>query len=331
MYKRQPPWAKHRAALLVRQFCSAGYNQPRPSSARALPRGSKLSLIMETEISIRTQHLEESDCWAWLRQFTDASIALGRTGSSVLTDDYLKFRLAHARARDSIKMPFNARRVAEDLQRLGLTSFEVDSKAGNRETFITRPDLGRRLSDESRARLKAMHYPGCDVLLVIADGLSSKAVHRQAVPLVEHLQPYLRDLHLSLGPVVLAHQSRVALADDIAELMHAKLVAILIGERPGLSSPDSLSVYMTYKPYFGRMESERNCISNIRPEGLNYDAAAFKLTWLIANAFDRRVSGTALKDESDDPAKYGKLADLRRKYYHDIPMVHKTALKIAIG
>ena len=257
---------------------------------------------METEISIRTQHLEESDCWAWLRQFTDARIALGRTGSSVLTDDYLKFRLAHARARDSIKMPFNARRVAEDLQRLGLTSFEVDSKAGNRETFI-----------------------------VIADGLSSKAVHRQAVPLVEHLQPYLRDLHLSLGPVVLAHQSRVALADDIAELMHAKLVAILIGERPGLSSPDSLSVYMTYKPYFGRMESERNCISNIRPEGLNYDAAAFKLTWLISNAFDRRVSGTALKDESDDPSKYGKLADLRRKYYHDIPMVHKTALKIAIG
>ncbi len=285
---------------------------------------------MKCEISIRTQHLEENDCWAWLRQFTDARIALGRTGSSVLTDDYLKFRLSHARARDSIKMPFDARRVAEQLSKLGLTSFEVDSKAGNRETFITRPDLGRRLSDERRARLKAMHYPGCDVLLVIADGLSSKAVHKQAVPLVEHLQPYLRDLRLSVGPVVLAHQSRVALADDIAELMHAKLVAMLIGERPGLSSPDSLSVYMTYKPYFGRMESERNCISNIRPEGLNYDAAAFKLTWLIANAFDRRVSGTALKDESDDPAKYGKLADLRKKYYHEMPMVHKTALKIAI-
>jgi ethanolamine ammonia-lyase small subunit len=286
---------------------------------------------MKSEISIRPQHLEEDDCWTWLRQFTDARIALGRTGSSVLTNDNLKFRLAHARARDSIKMPFEASLIAEKLEKLGLHSLEVDSKATTREIFITRPDLGRRLSDESRARLKAMHYPGCDVLLVIADGLSSKAVHRQAVPLIEHLLPYLHDLQLTLGPVVLAHQSRVALADDIAELMNVKLVASLIGERPGLSSPDSLSVYMTYKPYVGRMDSERNCISNIRPEGLNYDAAAFKLAWLISTAFDRRVGGTALKDESDDPSKYGKLGALREKYYHDIPQMHKEALKITVG
>lgn len=286
---------------------------------------------MKTEISIQTLHLEEDNSWTWLRKFTDARIALGRTGSSVLTDDNLKFRLAHARARDSIKMPFNAALIAEQLEKLGLHSLEVDSKAVDRETFITRPDLGRRLSDESRARLKAMHYPGCDVLLVIADGLSSKDVHRQAVPLVEHLKPYLHDLGLSLGPLVLAHQSRVALADEIAQLMNAKLVASLIGERPGLSSPDSLSVYMTYRPYIGRMDSERNCISNIRPEGLNYYAAAFKLAWLISMAFDRRNSGTALKDESDDPSKYGKLGPLRKKYFHEVPQMHKTTLKIAIG
>lgn len=270
---------------------------------------------MEASISIRPNHLEEKDCWRSLRQFTDARIALGRTGSSVLTNDYLQFRLAHARARDSIQMPFDARKVAEGIHKLGLQTLEVGSKAVDRATFIRRPDLGRRLNDESRARLKAMHYPGCDVLLVIADGLSSKAVHRQAVPLVARLLPYLRALGLTVGPVVLAHESRVALADDIAGIMNAGLVAQLIGERPGLSSPDSLSVYMTYKPYFGRMESERNCISNIRPEGLGYDAAAFKLAWLIEAAFHLRQSGTALKDESDDPAKYGRLAPLREKFY----------------
>lgn len=267
---------------------------------------------MNTFITVRSNELQEEDCWAALKQFTDARIALGRTGCSVLTNDYLDFRLAHARARDSIKMPFDSRKVAEQLHKLGLQTLEVDSSAGNRSTFITRPDLGRRLSPESRARLNAMHYPGCDVLLVIGDGLSSKAVHRQAVPLVAHLLPYLKALKLSLGPIVLAHQSRVALGDDIAEIMHAGLVAILIGERPGLSSPDSLSVYMTYKPFFGRLESERNCISNIRPEGLNYGPAAFKLAWLINAAYERRKSGTELKDESDDPAKYGRLAPLHK-------------------
>lgn len=265
-------------------------------------------------ITVRTENLQETDCWEALRQFTDARIALGRTGCSVLTKDNLEFRLAHARARDSIHMPFESRRVAEELHKLNLQTIEVESSAPDRATFITRPDLGRRLSTQSRARLKSMHYPGCDVLLVIADGLSSKAVHKQAVPLTAALLPYLKALKLSLGPIVLAHQSRVALGDDIAGIMNAGLVAILIGERPGLSSPDSLSVYMTYKPYFGRLESERNCISNIRPEGLNYGPAAFKLAWLIDNAFQRRKSGTALKDESDDPTQWGRLAELHQKY-----------------
>lgn len=258
---------------------------------------------------IRTQgeFLEETSSWDWLKNFTDARIALGRTGCSLLTKDYLDFSLAHARAKDSITTPFDRERIKTELQEMGLSSLYADSAAHDRTTFIARPDLGRRLSDRSREELVKMNYPGADVLIVIGDGLSSKAVHKQAVPLIRYLLPYLKDLNLSLAPVVLANQSRVALGDDIAEAMHCRLVAMLIGERPGLSSPDSLGVYMTYAPYRGRLESERNCISNIRPEGLPYDRAAFKLAWLIEAAFNRRLSGTKLKDLSDDPSQYHRI------------------------
>jgi ethanolamine ammonia-lyase small subunit len=259
-------------------------------------------------ITLETRSLMEPDCWQALRQFTDARIALGRTGCSELTDVHLRFSMAHAKARDSIQMPFDRERVANQLHRMGVETLNVESAASTRATFITRPDLGRRLSEASRERLRQLDTPSADVLIVIGDGLSSKAVHKQAVPLVSQLMPYLQELGLSTGPIVLASQCRVGLGDDIAEQMHAGLVAMLIGERPGLSSPDSLSVYMTYKPYVGRLESERNCISNIRPEGLAHDRAAFKLAWLIETAYDRRVSGTALKDESDDPSHYRRIA-----------------------
>lgn len=259
---------------------------------------------MDKFLTISTENIKERDPWEALKSFTDARIAMGRTGCSLLTDDYLQFSLAHARARDAIKTPFRRDVVASQLHKMGLETVNVESAAMCRETFITRPDLGRRLSDESREQLRKMNYPGADVLLVIGDGLSSKAVHKQAVPLIQQFLPYMEQLGLSVGPVVLANQSRVALGDDIAEMMHCRLVAILIGERPGLSSPDSLGIYMTYKPFAGRLESERNCISNVRPEGLTYDRAAFKLAWLVESAFDRQVSGVALKDESDDPAKY---------------------------
>ena len=163
------------------------------------------------------------------------------------------------------------------------------------------------LSEESRDALKASRTPAHDLLLVIGDGLSSHAVQRQSVGLIKALLPYLETLGISLAPVVLAHQSRVALGDDIGETLNSKAVAILIGERPGLSSPDSLGVYLTWKPERKRLESERNCISNIRPEGLNYDAAAFKLAWLLEQAFLRRLTGVKLKDESDNPALHGRV------------------------
>lgn len=258
----------------------------------------------EQEITVNAENILDVDCWGELREFTDARIALGRTGYSVPTSEYLKFSLAHAMARDSIHTPFDRDMVAAKLDKIGLSSVKVESSASNRSIYLTRPDLGRRLSEESRDRLKEMSDKDADVLMVIGDGLSSKAVHKQAVPLVQHLLPYLNELNLTLGPVILAKQSRVALADDIAEIMHCKLVVILIGERPGLSSPDSLGVYMTYKPYWGRLESERNCISNIRPAGLSYSRAAFKLAWLIEAAFSMHKSGTALKDQSDDPSCY---------------------------
>ena len=247
------------------------------------------------------------DAWKALNQFTDARIALGRSGASLPTAEVLKFGLAHAQARDAIHQPFDSDTLAEQLAALDLETLTVHSQATDRPVYLNRPDLGRRLDEPSRERLTARRATPHDVLLVIGDGLSSHAVQRQAVPLVKALLPFLATLGLSTGPVVLAHQSRVALGDDIGECLNSKAVAMLIGERPGLSSPDSLGVYLTWKPERARIESERNCISNIRPEGLGYDAAAFKLAWLLEQAFLRRLTGVNLKDESDNPALWDKV------------------------
>nr|WP_113865080.1 ethanolamine ammonia-lyase subunit EutC [Brenneria salicis]NMN91050.1 ethanolamine ammonia-lyase light chain [Brenneria salicis ATCC 15712 = DSM 30166]RBP66546.1 ethanolamine ammonia-lyase light chain [Brenneria salicis ATCC 15712 = DSM 30166]RLM32005.1 ethanolamine ammonia-lyase [Brenneria salicis ATCC 15712 = DSM 30166] len=245
--------------------------------------------------------------WETLREFTAARIALGRTGASMPTRELLKFGMAHAQARDSVHQTFDSETLANALEQAGLKTLTVRSAAPTREQYLCRPDLGRRLSEASRTLLMNSSVRQADLLLVIGDGLSSKAVHRQAVPFILALQPYLELLGLSLAPVVLAHQSRVALGDDIGECIQAKAVAILIGERPGLSSPDSLSVYMTWGPHTRRLESERNCISNIRPEGLDYPQAAFKLAWLLEQSFQRRLSGVQLKDESDNPALHGRI------------------------
>ncbi|KMV36357.1 ethanolamine ammonia-lyase subunit EutC [Franconibacter pulveris 1160] len=251
------------------------------------------------------------DAWDLLRQFTDARIALGRSGASLPTREVLKFGLAHAQARDAIHQPFDSEPLRGELEALGLETLTVHSAAADRDTYLHRPDLGRRLDEESRALL-ARRKGNADLLLVIGDGLSSHAVHRQSVGLIRALLPYIETLGLTLAPVALAHQSRVALGDDIGEALGAKAVAILIGERPGLSSPDSLGVYLTWKPERSRIESERNCISNIRPEGLPWEAAAFKLAWLLEQAFLRRLTGVKLKDESDNPALHGKVKPLLR-------------------
>lgn len=258
---------------------------------------------MSDELIIQEDILLE-DCWAELRQFTDARIALGRAGCSLPTKEYLRFSLDHARARDAIHEPFKPEWMKGKLEPLGMESICVESAALDRRTFLVRPDLGKRLSQKSIEYLNKLDYKGADICIVIGDGLSSKAVHKQSVPLIKELLPYFAQLHLSVAPVVLATQSRVALGDDIAERMHCKCVLMLIGERPGLTSPDSLGAYITYDTFLGRLESERNCVSNIRPEGLNYSRAAFKIAWLIESAFNIGRTGTSLKDNSDDPKCY---------------------------
>ncbi|MBO1504133.1 ethanolamine ammonia-lyase subunit EutC [Serratia proteamaculans] len=248
--------------------------------------------------------------WDALRAFTDARIALGRTGASLPTEELLKFGLAHAQARDAVHQPFDSDTLASALQHQGWQTLTVHSQATDRTAYLSRPDLGRRLAADSRSLLQGLSDKPADLLLVVADGLSSKAVHRQALPLLQALRPYLDLLGLSVAPVVLAHQSRVALGDDIGECLRARAVAMLIGERPGLSSPDSLGIYLTWGPNTQRRESERNCISNVRPEGLDYPQAAFKLAWLLEQAFQRRLTGIELKDESDNPALYGQVSPL---------------------
>lgn len=243
--------------------------------------------------------LVQNDPWQALKQFTSARIALGRTGSSLPTKEILNFGYAHAMARDAVHIALDITPLETDLHTLGLHSLVVRSSAADRHTYLLRPDLGRRLDDASRTLLQK--YPvskPIDLLLVVGDGLSSMAVTRNAAPLIEEIIQQVPD-DWNIGPIVIATQSRVALGDDIGALLKARMVAILIGERPGLSSPDSLGIYLTYNPNPGCTDADRNCISNIRPEGLGYKAAARKLVWLCKQAVRIKATGVVLKDESD--------------------------------
>lgn len=236
--------------------------------------------------------------WAALARLTPARIGLGRAGSSLPTREVLRFGLAHAQARDAVHIPFRVQEVTAGLATLSVETLQVESAAPSRDLYLRRPDLGRRLSPESRSALAARHG-AFDLALVVADGLSSTAIHQNAVPFLAALLPLLQHQGLGLAPVAVASQARVALGDEIGEVLGARAVAVLIGERPGLSSPDSLGAYLTFAPRRGLSDAARNCISNIRPGGLSYDQAAFKLSWLIGEAFRRSLTGVELKDESD--------------------------------
>ena len=247
-------------------------------------------------------NVHRPDPWTELRAHTDARIALGRSGASLPTAEVLRFGVAHAQARDAVHLPFDAAAVSAQLVAHGFEPIEVESAAADRSTYLHRPDLGRRLSARSHSLLSALASTACDLLCVIGDGLSSSSVHRHAVPLLLELRPRLESAGLQIGPVVLAHQARVALGDEIGELLRARAVLMLVGERPGLSSPDSLGAYLTWAPRLGCIDSERNCVSNIRPEGLAYDLAAAKLAWLTTAARQLGASGVRLKDETDADA-----------------------------
>lgn len=242
----------------------------------------------------------EKNPWDALRQFTSARIALGRAGHGVPTAPLLAFELAHAQARDAVHLPLDAAALHDALQAHGVASLDVHSAAPDREHYLRRPDLGRQLSDDSRAALKRARdaSPAApDIVFVIADGLSALAASRHAMPLF--VQTCARLDGWRVGPAVVARQARVALGDEIGERLGATFVAMLIGERPGLSSPDSLGVYLTYAPKVGRSDAERNCISNVRPEGLGYAAAAHKLHYLLTHARRLGLTGVRLKDRSD--------------------------------
>jgi ethanolamine ammonia-lyase small subunit len=238
------------------------------------------------------------DRWAALAAMTPARIALGRAGASLPTRAVLAFALDHARARDAVHIPFDAAFVAAQIEALGFETLDVASAAPDRASYLRRPDLGRRLSPEGRAELERQPRSDPDVALVVADGLSSTAVHAHAAPLLAALKPHFAARQWRVGPVVLAHQGRVALGDEIGERLGARFVVLLVGERPGLSAADSLGAYLTYAPRVGRLDAERNCISNIRPAGLGYEDAAFRIAWHVAASLERGYSGVALKDES---------------------------------
>lgn len=231
------------------------------------------------------------DRWAALRAHTPARLALGRAGAAMPTRPLLEFGLAHARARDAVHHPLDAARLQADLARAGYASAIVHSAAPDRATYLARPDLGRRLREGES-------LPGeAEVVVAIEDGLSALAVQAHATPLLAALRT-VNGQRWRQPAVVIALQGRVALGDEIGERMKARLVVVMIGERPGLSSPDSLGLYLTHAPRVGRTDAERNCISNVRPEGLGYAEAARKLDWLAAAALARGMSGVALKDES---------------------------------
>ncbi|MDP2817491.1 MAG: ethanolamine ammonia-lyase subunit EutC [Polaromonas sp.] len=230
--------------------------------------------------------------WQQLRQFTAARIALGRTGVSLPTQPQLTFQLAHARARDAVHLALDAPQLLQDMESAGLSRagevLVLDSAAGDRLQYLQRPDLGRRLNDASRGRLKALPAPaialGFDLAVVMADGLSALAVAQQAVPLLRALQPYVAAAQWTLAPLAIVRQGRVAVGDEIGQLLGARALLLLIGERPGLSSPDSLGAYLTWMPRVGLLDDSRNCISNIRPAGLPFEEAARKAHYLLSDS-----------------------------------------------
>jgi ethanolamine ammonia-lyase small subunit len=242
--------------------------------------------------------MTEVDRFAALRAFTAARIGLRRSGPGIATADHLAFRAAHAVARDAVHTSLDLATVAAALAPVGLPVLWVESRAPDQASYLTRPDLGRRLDAASVTTLQAQTQ-GNDIAILVAGGLSALATASHAADLLALLVPALRRAGRSLGPICIAPRGRVALGDEVGALLGARLVLVLIGERPGLSSPDSLGAYLTLAPRLGLTDADRNCVSNIRPEGMMLEEAARRIGWLIDQAMTRGISGVALKDDSD--------------------------------
>jgi ethanolamine ammonia-lyase small subunit len=239
----------------------------------------------------------QDDFLSAMQQFTAARIGIGRTGSSIPLKQALAFKLAHAHARDAVYSELDIDKLADELKQFELPVLQLHSQAAYREQYLQRPDLGRLLDDRSVEELaNCANDP--DIVIVIADGLSAAAVNSNAIGLLRILAPELQAAGLKIGPICLVKQGRVAVADNIGSAVNATLSLILIGERPGLSSADSMGAYLTYHPMPGLTDESRNCISNIRPHGLNFKAASKKIFYLIQESFRRKLSGVELKDNA---------------------------------
>jgi ethanolamine ammonia-lyase small subunit len=241
---------------------------------------------------------EDASLWTRLQRLTAARIGLKRTGASLATAPLLDFKLAHARARDAVHEMLDEAKLMADVATLGLPVLAIASAAEDRQRYLMRPDLGRQLAQGAETILTP-YAGGYDVAFVIADGLSARAIQTHASPVLAGLVPALQNEGWRIAPLVVARHGRVALGDGVAALLGADCVAILIGERPGLTAPDSMGAYLTWQPHDGSTDADRNCISNIRPEGIGYADAAFKIAHLLCRMRARRLSGVQLKDDSD--------------------------------
>lgn len=276
---------------------------------------------MKAVKSINTQSSNDHDNgkvvenpWSDLRRFTDARIGLGRAGISLPTSEMLAFQLSHAQARDAVNFPLDISEMTKTLSAIDALSevekpLSVQSEAVDRVTYLQRPDLGRKLNQAGRTTLlntmqsrQSSTQAKYDLAIVVVDGLSSLAVQKNAAPFISELLKQLptEPSPYKIAPITLVEQGRVAIGDDIGELLNAQVVMVLIGERPGLSSPDSLGLYLTWEPKTGLNDACRNCISNIRPAGLSYFEAARRAVYLLQEAKKRGLTGVNLKDRTQD-------------------------------
>jgi len=249
--------------------------------------------------------------WRSLKKYTDARIGIGRAGVSQPTSHQLAFQLAHACAKDAVDKPLNWTTVHQQLQGFNIPVIHLGSQAPDRQTYLQRPDLGRRLNTESVTKLSSQgrtvsRKPASkksvsnkpEICLVIADGLSAPAIENQSVEMIKHLLPDFEKHGYQCPAIYTVSQARVAIGDEISELLQADMLVLLVGERPGLSSPDSLGIYFTYRARLGFHDAQRNCLSNIRPQGLNFAEASRRLMWLMSEAQKLNTSGVTLKDNS---------------------------------
>jgi len=237
----------------------------------------------------------ELDNWQQLKEFTNARIALGRAGNALPTNEVLELRMAHALAKDAISTEIDFLNIDESAKKIGVNTIIVQSQIGNPSEYLRNPNKGRLLNEPSNKQLKDYPENNADVCIIIADGLSAEAVNLHAMKLIESLLPKLKIK--KLAPVIIVKYGRVAISDEIGELLESKIALLLIGERPGLSSPTSMGAYITLNPKKGNTDEKRNCVSNIQTDGLSYEFAAQKIAYLIDLMNTRQISGVALKDD----------------------------------